>query len=84
MGTHTVLRNLPRTSETRWGSTDRTRATRHALSGSAGPTEVSACVVRHYASGTHGVLTRFSMGPAGSAAVGRVLRAVAVRTCRAA
>ena len=43
-GTHTVPRNLPRTSNARSGSSGRTRATRQALHGSVGYTEYGLLV----------------------------------------
>jgi hypothetical protein len=77
-GTHTVPRNLPRTSNARSGSSGRTRATRQALHGSVGYTEYGLCGMA--VSGT----PRHSRRPSWASVFdGQVLNAAWSRSCRA-
>jgi hypothetical protein len=77
-GTHTVPRNLPRTSNARSGSSGRTRATRQALHCSVGYTEYALCGMA--VSGT----PRHSRRPSWASVFdGQVLNAAWSRSCRA-
>jgi hypothetical protein len=77
-GTHTVPRNLPRTSNARSGSSGRTRATRQALHGSVGYTEYGLCGMAVWGTPRH------SRRPSWASVFdGQVLNAAWSRSCRA-